>query len=153
MTDAADLRALSTGYAAAVDRLDGAAFADLFTADGELWVPEATGDRAPTVRRAGTDVLARIPSGLRSFHVTHHRVGPARYTVDGDTASGEVAGVAHHLAAAPSDGGTAVGTDTIWYIRYVDDYRRDGGRWRIARRVLHLVGVEERPLDHLGPGR
>jgi hypothetical protein len=153
MTDVAALRTLSTGYADAADRLDGVAFAGVFTVDGELWVPDATEQRAPTIRRAGTEVLSRIPSGLAGYHVTHHRVGPARFTVDGDAATGEVLGVAHHVAAAPDGTGPAVGTDTIWYLRYADDYRRVDGGWRIARRALHLRWVEERPLDHLGPGR
>jgi len=157
MTATAALRRLSTGYAAAVDALDGPGFAALFTADGELWVPDLRGDGAPTICRSGAADLERIPSGLARYRATHHRVGPATYEVDGDTATGEVAGVAHHLAA-PDDAAVVVwgggpGTDTVWYIRYVDDYRRDGSAWRIARRVLHLRWIEERPVEHLGPAR
>ncbi len=151
------LRRLSTGYAAAVDALDGVAFAALFLPDGELWVPDASSGPEPVICRTGRDALGRIPSGLARFHATHHRVTDARYEVHGDTATGEVVGVAHHLRApagtAGADGADGAGTDTIWYLRYSDTYRRTGDGWRIARRALHLRGIEERPVPRLGPGR
>ena len=157
MTDEDGLRALSLGYAAAVDGLDGAAFAALFTDDGELWVPDVSRGPEPTICRAGTDALARIPAGLARYHVTHHRVGPASYVVDGDAASGDVAGVAHHLSAAATGHGDVPGggpgTDAVWYLDYRDRYRRGPDGWRIARRELHLRGVEERSVTHVGPGR
>lgn len=150
--DRAALRRLSDGYAAAVDALDGGAFADLFTEDGELWVPDVTRGGDPVVRRAGREALARIPAGLARYHATCHGVGRADFAVDGETATGDVTGVAHHLSAGPS-GGDGPGTDTIWHLRYVDTYRRTGDGWRIARRALHLRGTEERPLPRTGPGR
>jgi len=157
VTDADHLRALAHGYADAVDALDGEAFAALFTADGELWVPDVTVGTEPTICRAGAASLAAVPGGLARYHVPHHRVGPADYAVDGATATGLVTGVAHHLvASAPDPKGTAPaapGTDTVWFLRYEDRYRRGPAGWRIARRELHLRWIEERPVDHLGPAR
>ncbi len=157
MTDTDCLRALAHGYADAVDALDGEAFAALFTADGELWVPDVTRSPEPTICRSGAGSLAAVPGGLARYHVTHHRVGPADYRVDGDAAVGRVTGVAHHLAAsAPGPKGTAAaggGTDTVWFLRYEDRYRRGPAGWRIARRELHLRWIEERPVDHVGPAR
>jgi hypothetical protein len=151
------LRRLSTGYAAAVDGLDGPRFAALFTGDGELWVPDLREVGALMICRSGTTALERIPSGLAPYRATHHRVGPATYAVEGDSATGEVTGVAHHLAVPGSDPapvpGGGPGIDTVWYLRYADDYRRTGSEWRIARRVLHLRWIEERPVDHAGPTR
>jgi ketosteroid isomerase-like protein len=161
MTDRDDIRRLSTGYAAAVDALDGDAFAALFTADGELWVPDVRRSLVPTIRRAGFEELRRIPDGLARYHATCHQVGATSFDVDvdGSTATGTVMGVAHHLTASASgvaaatggDGGP--GVDTIWYLRYEDEYRRDPDGWRIAKRELHLRSVEERSVDHTGPGR
>jgi hypothetical protein len=161
MTDLDDLRCLSTGYAAAVDALDGDAFAALFTTDGELWVPDVSRSTVPTIRRAGVEELRRIPRGLARYHSTCHRVGATSYEFDASTATGVVIGVAHHFTATASvttaavaagrDGGP--GVDTIWYLRYEDAYRREAGGWRIARRELHLRWVEERSVDHIGPGR
>jgi len=131
--------------------MDGRAFADLFTENGELWVPDLAADGAPTIRRAGRDQLSAIPSGLSRYHATHHAVRGTTYRVSGRTATGEVTGVAHHLLAPDDlqDGGV----DVIWYLRYVDDYVATDGGWRISRRVLHLRGVEERRVVRLGPGR
>jgi ketosteroid isomerase-like protein len=172
MTDADRLRALSLAYAAAVDALDGEAFAALFTGDGELWVPDPSRGPEPTVCRSGADRLRRIPSGLARYHVTHHRVGPAEYVVTGDSATGEVTGVAHHLTAsvadpadpshpadpahptgAPSASAAGPGVDTVWFLRYEDRYRRGDDGWRIARRSLHLRWIEERPVARVGPAR
>jgi len=146
-----ELRALALGYAAAVDALDGPAFADLFTPDGELWVPDLAAGGAPTIRRTGRDQLERIPSGLARYHATHHVVGPTTLAVAGGAATGEVTGVAHHLQAGPDPGGP--GVDLIWYLRFADKYRATGPGWRVARRILHLRWIEERPVTHLGPGR
>jgi ketosteroid isomerase-like protein len=146
----ASLAGLALGYAAAVDALDGSAFADLFTDDGELWVPDLAAGGEPTIRRVGRGQLERIPSGLARYHATHHAVRAATYEVAGDTATGEVLGVAHHLLATEGHDG---GTDVTWLLRYVDDYVDLGGRWRIGRRVLHLRGIEERAVSHFGPGR
>ena len=143
---------MALGYAAAVDALDGAAFADLFTADGELWVPRPGGDGTPTVRRAGRAQLEQIPSGLARYHATHHAALGATFDVDDGTATGDVAGVAHHLGAAPDDDGPG-GLDTIWYLRYADHYVRADGRWLLTRRALHLRAVEERRVGLLGPRR
>ena len=151
MDDVAALRGLSLGYAAAVDGLDGGAFASLFAGDGELWVPDVTVGHESTVCRSGTAALSRIPSGLARYHATHHALRGATYEVAGGTATGEVIGVAHHLLAG--DDGRPGGTDVIWLLRYVDYYVDGDGGWRIGRRVLHLRGIEERAVPHLGPGR
>jgi len=145
------LAGLALGYASAVDALDGSGFADLFTDDGELWVPDLAAGGEPSIRRSGRSQLERIPSGLARYHATHHALRGATYEVTGGAATGEVMGVAHHLLA--DDDGRGGGTDVIWLLRYVDDYVNDEGGWRIGRRALHLRGIEERAVPDLGPGR
>jgi hypothetical protein len=73
------------------------------------------------------------------------------YAIDGDRASGDVQCVAHHLTSlgAPVEEGRA-GTDSVWFIRYRDEYSRTTAGWRIERRELHLQWVEERPVAVLG---
>ena len=114
-------------------------------------MPDLAHGGAPTIRRAGREQLEQIPSGLARYHATRHAVGATTYDVGDGTATGEVTGVAHHLRADGDPAGP--GVDVIWYLRYVDDYVPAEGGWRIARRVLHLRGIEERRLTHLGPGR
>lgn len=121
-------------------------------------MPVPDGDGTPTVRRAGREQLERIPSGLSRYDATHHAVGVATYGVEGDTATGDVTGVAHHLVA---DGGgdtagslgTSGALDTIWYLRYLDEYLRVDDRWLLARRALHLRGIERRHVTLLATGR
>jgi hypothetical protein len=150
--DVAGLRRVALGYAAAVDTLDGPAFADLFTDDGELWVPDPHSGFEPTIMRSGRARLERIPSGLAGYHVTFHVVWSAAYDVDGDRATGTVAGVAHHVTA--DLGECAVGgLDTVWYLRYADEYVRAGDAWLLSRRCLHLRDIEYRRISHVGPGR
>ncbi|HEX3981931.1 MAG TPA: nuclear transport factor 2 family protein [Acidimicrobiales bacterium] len=151
--DEDELRALSTAYADAADARDGAAMAALFVADGSLVVPDYPVDLRPVVTRQGHEALERIPEVLRRYHRTFHLVGGTRYEVDGDRATGEVQCVAHHVTATDQPGGTEpdrVGTDTVWFIRYRDQYRRSGPTWRIVRRELHLQWVEEHPVALLG---
>jgi hypothetical protein len=131
-----ELRALSDQYAAAADDRDGDRFAGLFVADGELVVPNLPKDLRPVVTRAGRDALRQVPDGLRRYVRTFHLVSNQRYRVEGDRASGEVQCVAHHVSADGS-GGAGEGTDTVWYIRYRDDYRHTGSGWRFVRRELH----------------
>ena len=150
--DERSLRRLSTGYAAAVDTLDGAGFAALFLPEGELWVPDPAAGPDPVICRRGHRSLRRVPSGLARFHATHHRVGRTQLRDRTRTLPpARSIGVAHHLAARTDpECGDAAGTDTVWYLRYADVYVRTEGGWRFERRALHLRGIEERPIPHLG---
>jgi hypothetical protein len=151
--DEDELRALSTAYADAADARDGAAMAALFVADGSLVVPDYPNDLRPVVTRQGHEALERIPEVLRRYHRTFHLVGGTRYEVDGDRATGEVQCVAHHVTAADGSDSTEparAGTDSVWFIRYHDQYRRSGPTWKFVRRELHLQWVEEHPVALLG---
>jgi ketosteroid isomerase-like protein len=143
------LRDLSEAYAAAVDDRDGEALASLFGDDGELVVRELPGDPRPKVRRLGPAELRRVPDGLQHYRHTFHAITTTRYVVGDDTATGRVWCIAHHVTANDEEGST--GDDVIWSIRYADAYRRTAEGWRFARRVLHLLWVEERPLVAVGP--
>jgi ketosteroid isomerase-like protein len=149
--DEASLRSLSTAYAAAADARDGEGLASLFADDGALVVPNFPSDLRPVVTRQGHDALVQVAEMLRRYDRTFHLVTNHRFAVVGDTASGEVQCVAHHvsLTGAPTGAGPA-GTDTVWFIRYRDRYRRSGADWRFARRELHLQWVEEHPVALLG---
>jgi hypothetical protein len=154
--DEASLRSLSTAYAAAADARDGEWLASLFVEDGALVVPSLPSDLRPVVTRRGHDALVQVAEMLRRYDRTFHLVTNHRLAVEGDAASGEVQCVAHHVsfAGAPPDGDTAgagpAGTDTVWFIRYRDRYRRSGAGWRFERRELHLQWVEEHPVALFG---
>lgn len=162
--DELELRGLSTSYAAAVDFRDGDRFAALFVEDGELVVPDYPADFRPVITRSGHEQLRRIPQALDHYRCTFHQMSNHEFSIDGNTANGNVRGVAHHLTAAAAvrptfPAGAAVpetpsdGSDLIWYIRYRDDYRRVDNGWRFARRSVHLQWVEERPVLKMAPAR
>ncbi len=134
---------LSVRYASAVDGRDGETFASLFEPDGELVVPAYPDDLRPVVTRRGHDQLRRVPGGLERYARTFHQVSNPLFEIDGEEASGTVTCVAHHLDA------TSPPTDTVWFIRYEDLYRRRDGRWRFRRRVLHLEFVETHEVDRI----
>jgi hypothetical protein len=152
------LRALSVAYAAAADARDGDGLASLFVEDGALVVPTFPTDLRPVVTRQGHEAVRQVAEMLRRYDRTFHLVSNSRFAVDGDDASGEVQCVAHHVTGAKVPSGGAVrsgaesaGTDTVWFIRYRDRYRRSGTDWRFVRRELHLQWVEEHPVATLGP--
>jgi hypothetical protein len=154
--DERELLALSVAYAACADARDGEGLAALFTEDGALVVPRPPSELRPVMVRSGHDALAQVASLLGRYERTFHLVSTPRFEVDSDEATGEVPCVAHHLsspavpgAADPGADGPA-GTDTVWFIRYRDRYRRAGSVWRIVRRELHLQWVEEHPVTLLG---
>jgi hypothetical protein len=158
LDDELALRSLSTSYAAAVDLRDGDRFASLFVEHGELVVPNYPEDFRPSITRAGHDELRRIPEALRHYRRTFHQMSNHEFVIEGDTASGSVRCVAHHVMAAetgsPATGTvTSEGTVVVWFIRYGDGYRRIGDDWKFTRRTLHLEWVEERPVSKVAPGR
>jgi hypothetical protein len=141
------LRALSVAYAAAADARDGERFAALFTADGALVIPHYPDDLRPVVTRAGAEALRLVPEGLRRFDRTFHQVTNSSFTLADGRARGEVQCTAHHLSAAAGGSGW---TDTVWFIRYHDDYERVGSSWRFWRRILDLQWVEEHAVKRVG---
>jgi SnoaL-like domain len=149
--DETELRTLSDAYAAAVDNRDGDGFASLFLPDGELIAPDVRGDLSPVFSRKGRDRLRHVLDGLDRYRHTFHEVTTTRYEVGDETASGRIWCTAHHVTADETDQVPPPGTDTIWAIRYADDYQRTSEGWRIARRVLHLLWISERPVLQIGP--
>ncbi len=147
LNDERELAALCVAYAVAVDTRDGDRLAGLFVEDGELVIPKVPTDLRPVLVRKGSETLRQIPDGLRRFTKTFHEVLNREFTIESGAATGVVYCVAHHVTAAEGDGPEARGgTDAVWYIRYLDDYRRTAAGWRITRRELHLEWVEERTV-------
>lgn len=139
-SDRARIGDLVHRYASLVDRKELDAVADLFTEDAVLVLPDPPTRLAPVRAYAGRKGILQALAALREVPVTRHEVSHLALAVAGGagTATGTVTGVAHHFFRRRG-GGT---TDVVWYLRYADTYRRDGGRWRIGRRELTLDRVE-----------
>lgn len=127
--DRQELRELVDAYALAADRHDGAAAADLFTADAVMTLFLQPGAAESTSTRRGRAEISSAIDALARWPVTHHTISATRFSVAGRRATGEATCVAHHL----SDEG-----DEILFIRYDDTFERAGGTWRFASRVLRV---------------
>jgi hypothetical protein len=140
------LRELADDYAAGCDRRDSALFVSAFHPDAVL-VVHATGEPDATVATMrGHDQLARIPGMLEQYDQTFHFVGNTRYEIDANRATGEVYCLAHHLTREGATNDQHDETDFVMFIRYLDTYRRDRGRWGIDERQVLVDWTERRAV-------
>lgn len=125
-------------YARFADRVDADGVGALFVADGVLRIIRRGVDAAPVQRVGRAEIVAAIKR-LDRYDATFHLVGNHHYEIDGDTATGEVYCVAHHV-----DGDAGARRDHVMMIRYHDRYRRGPHGWRIVERELHVDWTEDR---------
>lgn len=121
LQDELAVRALVERYADAVNRRDAADWAVLWTDDGvwEVFGTEIEGRDA---------VVAAWSAAMQRFSFVFHVVHSAVIEVRGDRATGRWT-VSEQLVDAKGEPG-------ILLALYHDDYRRQAGAWRIARRRL-----------------
>jgi uncharacterized protein (TIGR02246 family) len=126
LEDIEEIRRLLEEYARCLDAGDHAAYADLFTEDGELHAQlgEAKG------RAAIRDLLdARLKGDRPAPRAAFHQIGNATIEVDGDRATSRVlwAYVTHDDGNYP----------LILQVGHYDDQLvREDGRWRFQRRTI-----------------
>ena len=140
--DRLELSELVHRYAGYVDARRFGDLAELFTADAELVMPKPPKHLEPCVSRTGHAGVLDAMTALTGITRTHHGILGEIYTSEndaGDTATGDITGVAHHWI---SDGGKV--TDHVWHLRYRDVYQRVGPAWRIAIRALTIDAIETR---------
>lgn len=119
------IRSVIERYFSAVDRRDFDLLATCFTKDVEFELNLET-----TIRLNGVEALMDRMRSLPSPTASSHGLANTSIAVDGDKAKSTTFTVVHALVG-PVVGGTLL----IRGLRYDDDFRRDGGVWRIARRA------------------
>lgn len=139
------LLGLSYTYAAGIDRRDRETFLSAFHPDAVLRAFEHGEYETPFMVRNGHEKIAVIVDRIipAMCERTFHLVANARFSVEGDDATGEVYGVAHHLSPGEHHGGI----DVVMYMRYRDEYRRIDGTWRISLRDALTDWSETRFVD------
>jgi ketosteroid isomerase-like protein len=140
LSDRADLQDLNLDYALALDARNGPAFCALFTNDA-IFVVYEPGSDEPLFGYTGRDDLASLMGRLDQWGATLHVMTNHRVELDGDRATGVVYGLAHHTTE--HDG---VPHTLVMALRYDDEYRREGARWRFAQRKITRLWNETRPL-------
>ena len=78
------------------------------------------------------DFIAYVQRGLPTFERTMHFIGNVLIEPKGDTARAESYAIAHHRIPAR---GSKPERDYNVGLRYVDDFERRHGEWKIAARV------------------
>lgn len=148
VVDEREVRRALARFCTTVDEYDMTALADVFTADAA--VDYGPGRGGP---RQGRDaVVERIAGGQAAFRRTHHQLGQSLIDVDGD--------IAHAVTYVTAWHEDWDGRPSEVRLRYVDELRREDGRWRISRRralASGAVGFDGTAWDyvprHLPPGR
>lgn len=148
VADRLELSDLVHRYAAYVDARRFDEVADLFTATGQLIVPKPPERLDPCLRHDGRAGVRAAMAALDGITRTQHGIVGELYTGAGadDAASGAITGVAHHWVDRA--GGC---TDSAWYLRYADEYRRTDTGWRIALRRLAIDAIEDHPARQVRP--
>lgn len=134
VADRLALRDLVTRYASIPDDRNYALVDDIFTEDAEL--------AGPGFALVGHEQVRAGMQAIEQYSATFHCVHNHTVDLDGDSAEGETYCVANHLHEV--DG---VPHKLDWGIRYSDRYRRESGRWRIARRELRVIWEQDLPLQ------
>lgn len=142
-TDDADLQALldrqaidqliAGDYPRALDTQDWEAYADVFTADGEL---SLQGQSAK-----GRDGIIAFVSGLPDDQRVIHIITNLSYEIDGDTATGGA--YWQDIGMAGSAPGVLVAG------HYEDTLRKVDGQWKIAKRAIVIEFI---PAEAPAPG-
>ena len=129
---------LSYAYARNADRIDAEALGALFVTDGVLRIINRGAEDTPMERTGRVNIVTAIKR-LDRYEKTFHMVGNHYFEIAGDTATGEVYCIAHHV-----QGEQGAKRDHVMMIRYHDRYQRDPDGWRFAERELHVDWTEER---------
>lgn len=141
VADRLALRELVERYALAVDRRQPATVAALFAEDGVLVVPRPPRSLGPTVERSGRDAVQQAIAAMGPAMTTLHAVVGHVVDLDGDTATGVVSCLAHHVQGEPGSE-----RDLVWAMHYDDEYRRQDDGWRFQQRLLTVEWIEDRPV-------
>lgn len=123
-------------YCRAVDRRD-------FALLRRLYHPDATHDHGGLFRGTREEFLAFLSRAMDDV-VTHHFVGNALFSLDGDHAEGEVYTINHHVIGKESR------RDYVAGGRYLDRYIRHEGAWVFFERRRLIDWAHEAPTADAG---
>lgn len=140
LADKDEIRDLALRYARGVDRQDAELLRGLYT-------PDAIDDHGPVFCGAASEYVDLLETTFAFITVGGHYVCNHLIDILGpDRAEGEVYTLGYHVIPAP-DGGF---TESFVGVRYLDQYRREAGRWLFARRQVIFDLDTTRELSHAG---
>lgn len=123
LLDKEALRDLATCYARAIDRRDQKLLRSVYHED-------AIDDHGVVFCDAAAEFIARQPEIMAPFNITAHYLCNQSYRIAGDSADGELYFIAYHRTEG------AACKHIVASGRYLDNYARRAGIWKIAHRRL-----------------
>lgn len=134
LLDIEEIKRLKARYFRMMDTKDWDGFADVFTEDAVMDVPEAD-----MVEHGRDAIVAMVSGALKGTTTSHHGHMPEITITGADTATGIWAMFDYVEWPAP-DGGARAGLQG--YGHYIEEYVRDGSDWRIARLRLERLRID-----------
>jgi hypothetical protein len=107
---------------------------EIFTADA---VVNYGGANDIVGRQALIEAFAGVPTSLEA---TSHNITNIAVRVDGDRASGVARVMGWHWLQSNKHLGPNRPVDFLQVAGYADEFRREHGRWWIAKRIVHALG-------------
>lgn len=131
-----EIRELAMLYSRGVDRKDFDLLRTLYTSDG-------TDHHGPYFNGSAKDYVEWLGLSLPQMRYSGHHICNHLISVNGDEGNGEVYCAAFHIIA-DGEGGFV---EDLQLVRYVDRYRKEGGKWRFAARVVEFDLRNVRPIE------
>ncbi len=135
LVDDQAIREVVYRYCRAIDRRQ-------FDTVRSCYHPDATDDHG--AYKGGVDgFIAHCQAGLTRYERTMHFTGNLYVEIDGLKAKSEAYTIAFHRLKARED---RPARDHVVALRYVDDFEKRAGEWRIARRVCLFEWTRTDPV-------
>ena len=134
-----EIRELALLYSRGVDRKDIELLKTLYAKD-------ATDDHGKHYNGDAAGYLSFLEKSFPYLPYSGHHICNHLVSVDGDTGEGEVYAIAYHLL--PDGKGGFI--EDFMAVRYIDRYRKEGGRWLFASRVVAFDHRTQRPVSAPG---
>jgi hypothetical protein len=128
------IRELVLLYSRGVDRKDAALLRTLYTED-------ATDTHGDTFDGPAEDYVQFLEKSFPYMRYSGHHVCNHLISVNGDEGEGEVYGLAYHIIPDRKGGWL----EDFMCVRYLDRYRRAGGSWKFAKRIVTYDLRSRRP--------
>jgi len=137
LLDKQELRELTQRYCRGVDRGDKALILSCYHPDGTD--DHGIGPEKPE------DFADRVIAAMREDHSWHHALSGQLFEIDGDTALGETYYIFHSVTHQLNQGMSCFG-------RYIDQFERRVGTWKILRRSVIVDWMGQLPGDLMSRG-
>ncbi len=141
LTDRIEISELINNYSRFADRREPQKQANLFTDDAtiEIYHSEPENNKPDTILHGKREFIAGFET-LKHYDVTMHFNGQSTIHIYGDSATGELYCLAHHLWT--ENGRRML---MVMGIRYYDTYARKNNGWFFANRKLIFDWIDKRP--------